>query len=262
MITAAIDAHEQCKVVTIDIPGAFFHAYNDKETFMLLKGHLTELMVQVDPQLYRKFIIHNKNNQALLYVKLSKAIYGLLKSALLFYRKFVKDLKNYKRPFTINPYDPCVANATINGKQMTITWHVDDLKVSHVNPFQITKFAAYLATIYGNGLVVHRGKIHDYLGMDLNFSTDGIVQVSMITYTSKILTDFPEPITTSCATLAVDHLFTVRRESKAKFLPEAQAQAFHHTVAQLLFLCKRTQRDIQTAVSFLTTCVKRPDKDD
>jgi hypothetical protein len=43
----------------------------------------------------------------------------------------------------------------INGKQMTITWIVDDLKVSHVNPFQITKFAAYLATIYSNGLVVH-----------------------------------------------------------------------------------------------------------
>ncbi len=85
--------------------------------------------------------------------------------------------------------------------------------------------------------------------------------MSMITYTSKILTDFPEPITTSCATPAVDHLFTVLEESEAKFLPEAQAQAFHHTVAQLLFLCKRTQRDIQTAVSFLTTRVKRPDKD-
>ena len=97
--------------------------------------------------------------------------------------------------------------------------------------------------------------------MDLNFTTDGIAQVSMITYTSKILTDFPEPITTSCATPAADHLFTVREESKAKFLPEAQAQAFHHTVAQLLFLCKQTQRDIQTAVSFLTTRIKRPDED-
>jgi hypothetical protein len=62
--------------------------------FMLLKGRLPKLMVQVDPQLYQKFVIHDKNNQALLYVKISKAIYGLLKSALLFYRKFVKDLKN------------------------------------------------------------------------------------------------------------------------------------------------------------------------
>ena len=68
---------------------------------------------------------------------------------------------------------------------MTITWHVDDLKVSHVDSFQITKFAAYLATIYGNGLVVHRGKIHNYLIMDFNFTINGIVQVSMIKYTSK-----------------------------------------------------------------------------
>jgi hypothetical protein len=154
MITTAIDAHERRNVATIDITGAFLHAYNDKEAFMLIKGRLTKLMVQVDPQLYHKFVIYDKNNQALQYVKLSKAIYGLLKSALLFYKKFV-DLKNYKSPFTINPYNPCVPNATINGKQMTITWHVDDLKVSHVNPFQITKFAAYLATIYCNGLMVH-----------------------------------------------------------------------------------------------------------
>jgi hypothetical protein len=97
--------------------------------------------------------------------------------------------------------------------------------------------------------------------MDLNFATDGIAQVSMITYTSKILTDFPEPITTSCATPAVDHLFTVREESKAEFLPEAQAQAFHHTVTQLLFRCKQTRRDIQTAVSFLATRLKCPDED-
>jgi hypothetical protein len=54
MITAAIDAHEQRNVATIDIPGAFLHASNDKETFMLLKGRLAKLMVQVDPQLYRK----------------------------------------------------------------------------------------------------------------------------------------------------------------------------------------------------------------
>jgi hypothetical protein len=87
MITATINDHKQRNVATIDIPGAFLHAYNDKETFMLLKGRLVKLMVQVDPQLYQKFVIHDKNNQALLYVKLSKAIYGLLKSALLFLQK-------------------------------------------------------------------------------------------------------------------------------------------------------------------------------
>ncbi len=46
-------------------------------------------MVQVDPHLYCKYIIHNKKNQPLLYIKLTKAIYGLLKSALLFYQKLL-----------------------------------------------------------------------------------------------------------------------------------------------------------------------------
>ena len=40
------------------------------------------------------------------------------------------------------------------------------------------------------------------------------------------------------------------------------ATAFHHTVAQLLFMSSRAQRDIQTGVAFLTTRVKLPDEDD
>jgi hypothetical protein len=93
------------------------HTYTptiDKETLILLKGHLAELMVQVDLQIYGKFVTNNKNNQPLLYVKLSKALYNLLRSAILFYKKLVKDLKNYEMPFVINPYDPCVAKAIIN----------------------------------------------------------------------------------------------------------------------------------------------------
>jgi hypothetical protein len=38
--------------------------------------------------------------------------------------------------------------------------------------------------------------------------------------------------------------------------------AFHHTTAQLLFIARRAQRDVQTTVAFLTTRVKSPDKDD
>jgi hypothetical protein len=32
-----------------------------------------------------------------------------------------------------NPYDPCVANKMIDGKQHTVRFHVDDLKSFHVN---------------------------------------------------------------------------------------------------------------------------------
>jgi hypothetical protein len=99
LISATIDAHKGRDIATINIPGAFLNAYNNKEMIMLMKGHLAKLMVQVDPQLYCKYIIQDSKNQPLLYIKLTKAIYGLLKSTLLFYQKFVKDLKSYSSPF-------------------------------------------------------------------------------------------------------------------------------------------------------------------
>jgi hypothetical protein len=227
---------------------------------MLLKGKLAELMVQVDPLLYRKYVITSSKGEPMLYVRLSKALYGLLQSALLFYKKFVGDLKAYG--FEVNPYDPCVANKMVNGSQMTVTWHVDDGKVSHKDSAEVSKFLIYLAGIYGPKLTVTRGHVHDYLGMDLDYSDPGKLKVAMIKYIKKILTDFPEAITSISATPAADHLFEVRDEENAKWLPEEQAQAFHHCVAQLLFLSARARPDIKTAVAFLTTRVSKPDEDD
>ena len=35
--------------------------------------------------------------------------------------------------FKLNPYNKCVAYKSINGKQCTIAWHVDDNRISHVD---------------------------------------------------------------------------------------------------------------------------------
>ena len=56
----------------------------------------------------------------------------MYKSALLFYLTLKSVLES--NLFKINLYDPCMANKMMNGKQMTIVWHADDLKVSHKNP--------------------------------------------------------------------------------------------------------------------------------
>ena len=92
---------------------------------------------------------------------------------------------------------------------------------------------------YGNRITVTRGDVHDYLGMDLDFSTKGTVKVSMIKYRKKIFEAFPEKITSAAATPAADHLFEVRDDEERKPPPEEQARAFHHSVAQLLFLSGR-----------------------
>jgi hypothetical protein len=259
-ITAVIDAHEGRDVACFDIPGAFLHADSDEDITMVLKGRLAELMVQVAPNLYRKYISIDRKGTAILYVKMLKAMYRLLRSALLFYRKLGKDLEG--NGFKLNPYDPCVANMIINGKQMTVCWHVDDLKVSHVDSDEITKFGNWLSNTYGVSVAAHRGKVHDYLGMVFDFSKEGRVVINMVEYIKNVITDFPEEITAIRTSPGADHLFNVWDETDAKLLPEEQAMAFHHATAQLLFLSNRARRDIQPATAFLTTRVKNPDEDD
>ncbi|KAL7464347.1 hypothetical protein ACHAXS_004676 [Conticribra weissflogii] len=258
-LTGVIDAKEHRDVATVDITGAYLHAINDHDVHMVLEGKLAELMDLVAPHIYRKHITTNKNGQPMLYVRLHKALYGLLKSALLFYKKLCSDLS--EQGFKINPYDPCVANKTVNGEQLTVLWHVDDLKISHRETVVVTNFINWLGTKY-TGLTINRGKRHDYLGMDLDYTTPGVLTVSMEKYTKKIIDEFPELITTPAATPAADHLFQVRDNPHGRQLPEQQAVIYHHTVAQLLFLSARARRDIQTAVAFLTTRVKNPDEDD
>jgi len=45
-----------------------------------------------------------------------------------------------KKGFIINPYIPCIANATVNSTQMTVMWHVDNLKVSYADLLELIKF--------------------------------------------------------------------------------------------------------------------------
>ena len=73
---------------------------------------------------------------------------------------------------------------------------------------------------------------------------------------------FLEQIVGRAATPAGERLFDIRDEKEARPMEEERATAFHHTTAQLLFMAARVQRDIQTAVAFLTTRVKSPDEDD
>ena len=93
---------------------------------------------------------------------------------------------------------------------MTVTWHVDNLKVSHNDHAEVTKFLKSMARIYVDVITVTRGKIHMYLGMNFDYSTPQTMKVSMIKYVKQCLDDFPEIITSTSSSPAADHLFTVR----------------------------------------------------
>ena len=143
-----------------------------------------------------------------------------------------------------NPYNPCVENEIINGQHMNFNLYVDDLKVSHKDPLQTSKVSCYLSSIYRKKLKENGGKVHDYFGMDLNFSLKIPVKVSVIKHAKKIIEAFPEEIESTYKSPAANPLFQIREERKAMVLPEEQSVSFHNMVAHILFMSKRAKRYI------------------
>jgi len=62
--------------------------------------------------------------------------------------------------FEVNPYDWCVANKMINGKQCAVIWHVDDIKLSHVDKNVVTQVLDLLSGEFVKEapLTITRGK--------------------------------------------------------------------------------------------------------
>ena len=50
--------------------------------------------------------------------------------------------------FELNPYYPCIANKTINGEQLTLVWHINDIKASHVEEKVVTRMAKWMRKTY------------------------------------------------------------------------------------------------------------------
>ena len=153
----------------------------------------------------------------------------------------------------------------VNGKQHTIVFHVDDLKCSHVDSQVNDKFLIWLNENYGQmgEVKAHRGKVHDYLGMRLNYSKEGKVQIDMTDYVTEMLESFPMklPETKKVKTPADTNLFNVNADDLI-FLTDNEKEIFHTMVAKGIFLAKRGRPDIQTANAYLSTKVQRPTKND
>jgi len=182
----------------------------------------------------------------------------MLTAALTWYEYFRKDLE-----VIFNPYDPCVANRDVQGKQHTIRFHVDDLMSSHKDAQVNTEFLAWMNEKYGKHGEVKatRGKIHDYLGMTFDFSQKRKVMVGMEKYMSAMVDEFSGKLrpTDTKRTPAAEDLFEIGESRK---LDKKRADEFHRIVAKGLFACKRARPDIHTAIAVLCTRVAAPNEDD
>ena len=116
---------------------------------MKLEGDFVDVMVKVNPE-HTKNVVYDLGKKVL-YMEILQAIYGCIESLLRWYELYSETLM--KEVFKINPYDRCVANKIINGKQCTILWCVDDNKVSHIDDKVVTDVIDLMTDLLGISLL-------------------------------------------------------------------------------------------------------------
>jgi hypothetical protein len=264
MALLLINAYEERDTAIFDVPGAYLHAKIPDDKFAILKieGEFVDIMCEVNPEY--KDDVRFENGKKVLYVQILRALYGMIESALLWYTLYTEVL--HKEGFEINPYDRCVANKVINGKQCTIGWYVDDNILSHVDATVVDSVINKIEE-YFPGLVVERGKNLNFLGMEIGFLEKGKLKLGLVQYISGMIEELEEALTPYAENLDRDYphpaakwLFTVKPDTEK--LNEAKATIFAKFVAKLIWVMKRARPDVEPTVSFLSTRVKAPDKDD
>jgi hypothetical protein len=262
MTSCLMDAIEGRKVATCDIPGAFLQADwpSDRDCYLKFEGAMVSMICDIDPK-YKDNIVYGKNGKKYLYAKLTKAVYGTLLGAILFYEKLSKQLVDWG--YEKNCYDRCTFNKMIDGNQCTIQFHVDDLKISHMKQSTIDNVLNDLNNTFGTAkkpLAATTGDIHDYLGLTIDYSEKGKVKFTMYDYLEDIVEGMPGDMNGTSPTPASDNLFDIDEGSPA--LNEKETDFFHRTTARLLFAAKRARPDLQVAVAYLCTRVKSPNQSD
>ena len=129
MATSLIDAIKEKHVIMADLPIAFLQADVVEDMWIKFEGEMVDVLIFINKNLYRPCVCTYKKQQ-FLYTKAKKAVYGCLQSALLFYKLLSDQLISWG--FKMNPYDSFTINKLVEGSQLTIVFHVDDCKLSHL----------------------------------------------------------------------------------------------------------------------------------
>ena len=255
-----IAAFEGRKVVSFDVPGAFLQAElpHDELVLLKLRGRFVDIMCEINPE--HKPNVRYENGVKVLYMKVIRAIYGCIESALAWYDLFTNTLKS--KGFELNPYDKCIANKMYNGKQCTIAWPVDDNVATHEDQEVIDEIKSIMVEHFGEMKFVE-GEEHTFLGMKITIK-DKKVMINMRDQINETIDKFEadtgEIVKDSVKSPANHSLFLV--DEGAKELDENKSDIFHSTTAKLLYIMKRARPDIETSISFLSRRVSKSADDD
>jgi hypothetical protein len=239
-------------MLKLDIRGAFLCAdmTDSEEVYMLLDQQLSEMCSEWVPGV-REFV----RGDGKLAVKVSKAMYGLIQSAKLWY----KELSGY---LSSKGFKACKSDESImvkrmeSGSYLVVILYVDDILVLSGVPNDRYWVRSILEERYKK-VTSEEGDRLPYLGMMIVKRNFGY-EICMKAYIDEIVKLYGRNNLREYTVPATGNLFKIDEKAEVA----ADKNKFRSIVAKLLYLGKRGRPDILMPAQFLCTRVQAPTKHD
>ena len=254
------------QVAVADVPGAYLHAkFQDltidatpgEHRYVIARGMLAKMMAAIDAECAN--CIDKSTGE--LYLRLNKALYGLIEAAKLWYAEIATMLlaEGFKQSLT----DPCLF--THEERQLLVGLYVDDMIIFHKRTADLEWFLNLLETKYGLPRV-QNGSTVDYLNVQISrlAQSEGLFPAgsyvaSQESYLRKLRDAHPNWFRQdAAATAPYDNALFDETDTT----PAVNANEFTSLVMAYLYVCTRARPDIFLPISYLCTRAKSPTKGD
>ena len=253
-LALGIAAHENHQCAAYDIGTAFLNA--DKMKGVTIHTHLKGLVVTILLRLIPSLAEFVDSNGGIL-AEVVMNIYGLIEGP----KNWFEELKKWLvgANLTQNPHDKCLWMGVIYGFLIYVLIHVDDLLVitSDKGTTVLDNFELGLKKRFEK-ITIQRGRILEYLGMNLDFRQPKRVLLTQSGYVAEIVDGYRVSGTSKLP--ADDELMIV--DEKSEIMNDSEHAQFRSRVMKVAYLSKRTRPDLLTAIAFLTTRISAPTKQD
>ena len=259
-------ALEDTELSIIDIRSAYLQANlpEDLIIHMVLRKEIADIVVRVDPSA-KEFV----DEKGQLYVRLVKALYGLVQSAKIWYDCLVESLGVIGYKPLANVLDRNIVTKMMDpDEKHELPWlskigiHVDDLGISS-SVKETQRIKEHLTKRFGE-VKFQSGLEMDWLG--IHISRDRIkrtITLSQINYIERMLSKFENTLKfekfENETTPATNDLF---RDATDEHKTDTIQLEFLSILMSIAFLAYRTRPDILAVVSYLSTRVLHKDPKD
>jgi hypothetical protein len=187
-------------------------------------------------------------------VQVVKAVYGLVESAMLWY-KFISNI------LIILGYNECKSESCvfvrkIDGNISYITLYVDDLLICASSNILLDEIINALKSKEPN-IKVNKDKVLSYLGMTIDLQVEGYAKISSLMYIETLMTKYEVIGIEKYPSDA--NLLTINESER---LSGDEFEIYRSCVMSIMYLAKRVRPDLLFVVNFLAKRIHCSTKDD